>query len=231
MLAQCKAVCLGNSSCDIFFYVTTYATCYTVAGACTDTIADELVTIYFRVAPTANPTAAVETWSPTVAPPTTSGPTSSPTNAAAGCARNCGQPSNGGGTCRLNGRCTSCNDNRVLQSGRCYVTIACKGRRIQSGSQAGSNCRCLDSSSSFAEHCHYCNRAAEGDTCRVCRDGYYLLDGGCVESCPAGMTAMGVGSFKRRCMEPFTCINGRIPDTDFGCEDLDTLLIVQTRSP
>jgi len=98
----------------------------------------------------------------------------------------------------------------VRQSGRCFSTIACKGRRIQSGSQAGSNCQCLD------DHCHYCNRAAEGDTCRVCRDGHYLLDGACVEACPVGATSLGIGSFKRRCMEPFTCRNGRIADTDLG---------------
>ena len=75
------------------------------------------------------------------------------------CPRNCGTESNGGGSCRSNGRCLSCNANRVLQSGRCYASIACKGRRIQTGSQTGSNCRCLDDS------CHYCNRRADGDTC------------------------------------------------------------------
>ena len=75
------------------------------------------------------------------------------------CPRNCGAESNGGGTCRSNGRCLSCNANRVLQSGRCYASIACKGRRIQTGSQTGSTCRCLE------DNCHYCNRLADGDTC------------------------------------------------------------------
>ena len=98
----------------------------------------------------------------TEAPPTTPPPTTPQTTLAPGtCPRNCGVPDRGGGTCRTNGRCRSCNDNRVLQSGRCYASIACKGRRIQSGSQTGSNCRCLD------ENCHYCNRAAAGDTCTV----------------------------------------------------------------
>ena len=84
-----------------------------------------------------------------------------PTTSDGSCPRNCGTEANGGGTCRANGRCLSCNANRVLQSGRCYASIACKGRRIQSGSQAGSSCRCLD------ENCHYCNRAPAGDTCKV----------------------------------------------------------------
>ena len=118
----------------------------------------------------------------------------------------------GGGTCRANGRCLSCSDARVLQSGRCYASIACKDRRIQSGSQAGSNCRCLD------DHCHYCNRAATGDTCRVCRDGYYLLDDACVEICPAGLTSLGIGDFKRRCM--VECANGRTAGANvaYGCK-------------
>ena len=47
-----------------------------------------------------------------------------------------------------------------------------------------------------------------------------LLEGACVESCPAGMTASGIGDFKRRCMEPFACANGRIQGQDvaFGCK-------------
>jgi hypothetical protein len=47
-----------------------------------------------------------------------------------------------------------------------------------------------------------------------------LLEGACVESCPASMTASGIGDFKRRCMEPFACANGRIQGQDvaFGCK-------------
>ena len=97
---------------------------------------------------------------PTTPPPTTPPPTSPQTTLAPGtCPRNCGVPDRGGGTCRTNGRCRSCNDNRVLQGGRCYASIACKGRRIQTGSQTGATCRCLE------DDCHYCNRLADGDTC------------------------------------------------------------------
>jgi len=162
---------------------------------------------------TSAPTTAPVTSAPTPAPPTHP-PTLHPTNPGE-CARNCGVASRGGGTCRTNGRCLSCNDNRVLQSGRCYSAIACKGRRIQTGSQVGSNCRCLDG------HCHYCNRVVAGDTCRVCRDGYYLLDAACVAACPADMASMGIGQFKRRCMAPFTCRSARLvvePLVSFGCK-------------
>ena len=103
----------------------------------------------------------------------------------------------------------------MLQSGRCFVSISCKGRRIQTGSQADTGCRCLD------EHCHWCNRRADGDTCRVCRDGFYLSDGDCVETCPAGLASSGVGLFKRRCAEPFTCQSGRLivePQVNYGCK-------------
>ena len=105
--------------------------------------------------------AATTTMPPTNTPtnPPTSPPVSPPTNSDGTCSRNCGTEARGGGTCRLNGRCTSCNENRVIQGGRCYASIACKGRRIQSGSQTGSNCRCVD------DNCHYCNRAPEGDVC------------------------------------------------------------------
>ena len=178
---------------------------------------------------TTTPTDGQTNSSPTTSPPspTTSGPiatTGSPTAETTPdttasppspvCPRNCGASSNGGGTCRTNGRCLSCNANKVLQSGRCYSAIACKGRRIQSGSQVGSTCRCLD------DHCHYCNRHAEGDTCRVCRDGWYLLNATCIESCPSGATSLGIGNFKRRCMEEFACAAGRIQGQSlaYGCK-------------
>lgn len=130
------------------------------------------------------------------------------------CPRNCGVPSRGGGTCRPNGRCLSCNDNRLRVNGRCVQSLGCRGRRIQSGSMSGENCRCTDA------HCHYCNRGVEGDVCRVCRDGWFLLAGACHETCPESMASMGIGQFKRRCMAPFSCQNGRISgqDVNYGCK-------------
>ena len=61
----------------------------------------------------------------------------------------------------LQGVCTSCNEDRLRVSGRCVTLVYCKGRRIQSGSMLGQNCRCLN------DHCQYCNRAVSGDVCRV----------------------------------------------------------------
>ena len=153
------------------------------------------------------------TTSPTAEP--TPPPTPPPTDPARVCARNCGQLENGGGTCRDNGRCLSCNTNRVLQSGRCYQAISCKGREIQTGSQAGSGCRCVN------PRCHWCDRAPAGDTCRVCRDGWYLLAGDCVETCPTQFASSGVGQFKRRCAEPFLCQSARLvvdPPVNYGCK-------------
>ena len=77
-------------------------------------------------------------------------------NSDGSCPRNCGQAALGGGTCRPTGVCLSCSENRLRVNGRCVQSVACRARRIQSGSMAGDNCRCLDS------HCHYCNRVVAG---------------------------------------------------------------------
>ena len=55
---------------------------------------------------------------------------------------------------------------------------------------------------------------------RVCREGTYLLEGSCVASCPSGMAMLGIGQFKRRCLTPFECQNGRIvgSDVNYGCK-------------
>merc|ERR1719272_1974752 len=76
-------------------------------------------------------------------------------------------------------------------------------------------CRCVQA------QCHWCSRNSDGDTCRVCRDGWYLLHGVCYESCPATMSSSGINLFKRRCMSPFTCQSGRLqvePPVNFGCK-------------
>lgn len=140
-------------------------------------------------------------------PPATDGP-------AGECPRNCGVSANGGGTCRLNGRCTSCNDGRLLHRGRCVQSLHCRAGRVQSGALQNEGCRCDN------ENCHNCIRTAAGDTCRRCRNGAYMLDGDCVDSCPAQFSASGVGLFGRRCHEPFTCQGGRITthDVTYGCK-------------
>ena len=54
-----------------------------------------------------------------------------------------------------------------------------------------------------------------------CRDGWYLLDGDCIESCPSQFASSGVGQFKRRCAEPFLCWSARLvvdPPVNYGCK-------------
>ena len=134
---------------------TNWAVCTAQPASLTPTPADSL-RYSTEAADTATTIAARPTPLPTLLP-TTPLP---PTNVYIPCSGNCGEFARGGGTCRATGRCITCNDDRILQSGRCYASIACKGRRIQSGSQTGNNCRCVD------DNCHYCNRAPDGDTCK-----------------------------------------------------------------
>merc|ERR1712072_1010802 len=78
----------------------------------------------------------------------------------------------------------------------------------------GQRCRCQN------QHCHYCVQTSSGDTCRTCRDGWYLLDGECLESCPSELTSLGIGGFGRRCMGELTCSRNRIVDQGdlpYGC--------------
>ena len=105
---------------------------------------------------------------PPTSAPVTSQPTSSATSVATtsvpttnACPRNCGTTNRGGGTCRSNGRCTSCNENRLRANGRCVQSLSCKGRRIQTGVMTGQGCRCLQ------DQCHFCSLEVSGDTCRV----------------------------------------------------------------
>ena len=54
-----------------------------------------------------------------------------------------------------------------------------------------------------------------------CRDGWYLLDGDCIASCPSQFASSGVGLFKRRCAEPFLCRSARLvvdPPVNYGCK-------------
>lgn len=159
-------------------------------------------------APSPAPTTA-PTLTPTSVPtivPTSTLPTPSPTPA---CPQNCGD-----GACNLDGRCLGCSANRLLLHGRCLQSISCRRRRVQSGSLAGATCRC------GIGHCHFCIQNHVGEVCRRCRDGAYLLDGTCVQSCPANMASSGINLFGRLCLAPFTCRGGRILESSvsYGCK-------------
>lgn len=134
------------------------------------------------------------------------------------CPSNCGTPERGGGTCRVRSSdsaviCTSCNEGRVRFRGRCLQSYACRAFKVVFGPLIGESCAC-DS------HCHYCVVTSEGQRCNRCRDGWYLLNNTCVESCPADMTSSGISLWGRRCLQPFSCRGRAITtfDATFGCE-------------
>lgn len=135
-----------------------------------------------------------------------------------GCPKNCGTPDRGGGTCAIRPSdtaliCKSCNSNRIRQRGICLLEVHCRARSVQSGALKGSGCRCAN------PRCHNCKRRSVsegGDVCTVCRDGWYLLGGDCVETCPAHMTMSGISLFRRRCIDPHVCRGGKIYDAPLG---------------
>lgn len=144
---------------------------------------------------------------PSVLPVSTTSAPAVVTLADTGCPRNCGTPEQGGGTCATRPSdgmliCRSCNNNRIRQKGLCLLEVHCRARKVQSGILKGQGCQCAN------PRCHNCKRKATsqgGDTCLVCRDGWYLLNGECIEMCPVGLTMSGISSFRRRCLEPYVC--------------------------
>jgi len=113
--------------------------------------------------------------------------------------------------------CTACSDQSKLlhSSGKCLSKIYCKSKKISSGNLLGESCKCANN------NCHYCVQQSNGDVCRKCRNGFYLLDGDCVESCPSHMAQSGISKWGRVCRNPFTCRSGRAKDEDgktFGCK-------------
>jgi len=124
------------------------------------------------------------------------------------CPANCGVPEKGGGACELTDdnkmACTRCNADKLLYRGRCLPRMFCKRGEVQSGRFRGEACQCSD------DNCHHCVKNAEGDVCKQCKDGKFLLDGQCVDQCPAEMTSSGVSQWKKRCLDPHVCKGGRI---------------------
>lgn len=155
---------------------------------------------------------------PSVLPVSTTSAPAVVTLADTGCPRNCGTPEQGGGTCATRPSdgmliCRSCNNNRIRQKGLCLLEVHCRARKVQSGILKGQGCQCAN------PRCHNCKRKATsqgGDTCLVCRDGWYLLNGECIEMCPVGLTMSGISSFRRRCLEPYVCKGGRLFDGSFS---------------
>lgn len=139
------------------------------------------------------------------------------------CPRNCGTVENGGGTCRIRPSdgatiCASCDSHRLRLKGACLLSVPCKARRVSSGRLKGQGCKCLD------DRCHNCVRTRAGDTCKACRDGSYLLDGRCVDTCPDHLARHGISLFGRKCLEPFTCKSGRIYDGKYEPSNTSSLV-------
>eukprot|EP00041_Stephanoeca_diplocostata_P008601 m.126976 g.126976 ORF g.126976 m.126976 type:complete len:399 (-) comp17401_c0_seq1:160-1356(-) len=156
----------------------------------------------------------------------TRAPTSSPfsTTAGASCPRECGTVADGGGTCSsTTGLCASCNSNRILVHGGCIGQIYCRGRRIQGGRFIDETCRCSDS------NCHYCHVTSAGETCRQCRNGFYLRNEQCIATCPANETSSGVSLFGRLCVPPFICKSNRAqgvsPSRKCRCPNADNTAV------
>ena len=116
--------------------------------------------------------------------------------------------------------CTECFDGFVKAAGACVTKVSCKASKILTPPRfSGEACRCND------RNCNYCDKTSEGEVCKVCRNGLYLNGGQCVAECPAGLTSMGSGEFRRRCVEPFECAGGNLVEFDgatrsesYGCK-------------
>ena len=117
----------------------------------------------------------------------------------------------------------SCPAEYIKAAGRCLNKVNCRASKISTGKLTGESCNCRN------RNCHFCATTATTETCSRCRNGFFLLDGECVESCPSELTQKGASPFARRCLEPFTCKRGRIhdlgasgelalrPRTPYGC--------------
>eukprot|EP00040_Diaphanoeca_grandis_P035663 m.224844 g.224844 ORF g.224844 m.224844 type:complete len:905 (+) comp33446_c0_seq1:159-2873(+) len=125
------------------------------------------------------------------------------------CPANCGD-----GTCKGD-QCTSCGtQNKAIAKGtdadgffgKCLNTLYCDSNKIvQNTANAGKPCKCSLSK------CQYCvTKGAEQEVCKKCQSGFYLLDGECVESCSDEHAAVGINEVGRKCMEPFSCVKGRM---------------------
>lgn len=125
------------------------------------------------------------------------------------CPANCGD-----GTCKGD-QCTSCGtQNKAIAKGtdadgffgKCLNTLYCDSNKIvQNTANAGKPCKCS------LNKCQYCvTKGAEQEVCKKCQSGFYLLDGQCVESCSDEHAAVGINEVGRKCMEPFSCVKGRM---------------------
>lgn len=126
------------------------------------------------------------------------------------CPSNCGKVDNGGGTCEVvegEKKCTSCNTGKKLLShGTCQLSVACQKSAILFGPLATKSCECTK------RNCHACVLFPTGETCKTCKNNWYLQNEECVKGsqCESKYTLDGIKAFGRRCVDPYTCKNNKV---------------------
>jgi hypothetical protein len=125
----------------------------------------------------------------------------------------------------LPGTCTQCKGGYFLLDGECVAS--CPAGYTEQGTGSFGN-TCVQTSGSSGPditscvgvstteggscwcgdlgQCRSCGWSTSlgapiADTCTQCKGGYFLLNGVCLESCPAGYTEQGEGSFSNTCVE------------------------------
>ena len=73
----------------------------------------------------------------------------------------------------------------------------CAGQSLLEDTNVG--CRCSGTLLGECRTCSWQLGAPVADSCTMCKNSHYLLDGVCVASCPSGYEPMGSGSFSRYC--------------------------------
>lgn len=61
------------------------------------------------------------------------------------------------------------------------MRIYCRGKKVKGGSLDGIGCKCTDA------NCFYCvlqHESQGGEFCKICKNGLFLLDNKCIETCP-----------------------------------------------
>lgn len=69
-----------------------------------------------------------------------------------------------------------------------YTCRKGKVSSLQADPKKGRGCNCQD-----PRNCQSCEWGAQGSKCTRCRNGLYLHNGACVESCPTGAVSSGAG--------------------------------------
>eukprot|EP00037_Helgoeca_nana_P030437 m.375995 g.375995 ORF g.375995 m.375995 type:complete len:414 (+) comp28189_c0_seq2:112-1353(+) len=94
--------------------------------------------------------------------------------------------------------CGKCRDQQYLHNGTCIP--ACPPNTVPVGTgNYGRVCETIGlSCTPRAADCQDCN--TQGTACTKCRNSRYLHNDVCIETCPAGTRARGIGTYNRECV-------------------------------